>query len=137
MKVVIDTQILLRSIPKNAPEKIIYHAFGKKEFTWVFSNEIVSEYAELVSKWYGIETMSFMLSILLESENHQRFEPSYKWQLVEEDPDDNKFIDCAIGANADYLVTDDNHIRRIIKRKNPFPPIKIISFAEFMLILEK
>ena len=75
MKVVIDTHILLRSIPKLSPEKIIYYAFAEKEFTWVLSNEILSEYAELVSKWYGVETMSFILSILLESENHQRFEP--------------------------------------------------------------
>ncbi|MBA4852932.1 putative toxin-antitoxin system toxin component, PIN family [Emticicia sp. BO119] len=137
MKVVIDTQILLRSIPKLAPEKIIYHAFDKKEFTWVLSNEILTEYAELVSKWYGVQTMSFVLSLLLESENHQLFEPSYKWQLVEDDPDDNKFVDCAIGANADYLVTDDKHIRKLLKREHPFPPIEIVSFAEFKQILER
>jgi putative PIN family toxin of toxin-antitoxin system len=136
MKVVIDTQILLRSIPKNALEKIIYHAFDRKEFTWVVSNEIISEYAELISKWYGVQTMSFILSILLESENHQRFEPSYKWQLLEDDPDDNKFVDCALGANVDFLVSDDKHIRNLLRKTKPFPPIQIVSFAEFKKILE-
>jgi uncharacterized protein len=59
-----------------------------------------------------------VLSSLLSAINHQRFEPSYKWQLVEKDPDDNKFVDCAVGVNADYLVSDDKHIRKKPAKNN-------------------
>lgn len=42
----------------------------------------------------------------------------FRFQLIESDPDDNKFVDCAIAANADYIVTEDTH----------FNPLKMISF---------
>ena len=60
----------------------------------------------------------------------------YKGQLIEDDPDDNKFVNCAIGANADYLINDDWHIRKLLNRQQPFSPIHIVSFAEFRGILE-
>jgi uncharacterized protein len=46
-----------------------------------------------------------------------------------------KFVDCAIGANADYLVSDDRHIRDLLKIPDLFPPIPIISLKKFKNIL--
>ena len=136
MKVVIDTNVLLRSIPRHAPEHLIYDAFVSNKFNWVFSNEILFEYAEIIALFYNEKLMDMVLSILLQAENVERFEPSYKWQLVINDPDDNKFVDCAIGANVDYLVTDDRDIRLLLKNPNLFPPIPIVSFRQFKKILE-
>jgi len=68
--------------------------------------------------------------------NHQRFEPSYKYNLPLSDPDDAKFVDCAVGANVDYLVTDDKHILNLLKIPNLFPPIPIVTFAQFKRILD-
>ena len=79
--------------------------------------------------------MEIVFSILLTSVNTQRYEPSYKWQLVFDDPDDDKFVDCAIGANVDYLVTNDRHIRNLLKIPELFPPIPIITFEEFRTVL--
>jgi putative PIN family toxin of toxin-antitoxin system len=137
MKVVIDTNILLRSIPENNPERCIYDAFVEKRFTWVFSNEILSEYAEMIASKYSVRAMEIVLTILLQSKNHQRFEPSYKWQLVINDPDDNKFVDCAIGANVDYLISDDKHITNLRKIPQLFPVIPVVSFKAFKEILDK
>jgi putative PIN family toxin of toxin-antitoxin system len=136
MKVVIDTNVLLRSISKHNAERSIYKAFDGKKFTWVFSNEILLEYAEIIGDRYSDKTADLILTILLKSNNHQKFEPSYKWQLVTDDPDDNKFVDCALGANVDYLVTDDKHMINLLKIPNLFPPIPIVSFKEFSKILE-
>lgn len=135
MKVVIDTNVLLRSIAKQNPERLIYDAFADKKFTWVVSNEILSEYAEIISDRYSIRTMEIILTIILQSKNHQRFELSFKWQLVTDDPDDNKFVDCALGANVDYLVSDDKHIKNLLKVRNSFPPIPIVTFKQFSKIL--
>ena len=137
MKVVIDTMVLLNSIPSKNAERIIYDAFMEKKFVWVYSTEILMEYSEKIEEMYSPETMRIVLEILLHTKNTQQFEPSYKWQLVEEDPDDNKFVDCAIGVNADYLVSNDKHIRKLLKKENPFPPIQIVSFVEFREILER
>jgi uncharacterized protein len=135
MKYVIDTNGLLKSIPKRGQYKWLYEAWLNEEFTWVFSNEILSEYAEIIERRYSANAADFVLKILLTASNHERYEPSFKWNLVETDPDDNKFVDCAIGAGVDYLVSEDKHIRNLRKTPNLFPPVPVITFKEFKEIL--
>lgn len=50
------------------------------------------------------------------------------------DDDDNKFADCAIAANADYLVTNDKHFN--VLKSVAFPKIQIIKIDGFMEILK-
>ena len=136
MKVVIDTNGFLASVPLKGKNKWLYHAFMEEKFIWVFSNEILSEYSEILAQKFGSNTTDFVLSSILSSSNHLKFEPSYKWQLVTKDPDDDKFVDCAIGANVDFLVTDDKHILNLLKINNLFPPIPIITFRQFREVLK-
>ena len=136
MRVVIDTNGLLNAIPKRGSKKWLYNAFIASAFTWVFSNEILTEYDELICQKFSQDVSNYVLSSLLVSANHQRFEPSYKYNLPLNDPDDRKFVDCAIGANVDYLVTNDKHILNLLKIPNLFPPIPIVTFAQFKEILD-
>jgi predicted nucleic acid-binding protein len=53
---------------------------------------------------------------------------------MEKDPDDNKFFDCAVASNADYLVSEDKHFN--ILKHIPFPSVNAIKTAEFKSILE-
>lgn len=135
MKVVIDTHVFLSAIPLKAPNKWLYYAFLDETFIWVFSNEIFAEYEEIASKLFGTKTADFVLKSLLSSTNHWCYDPSYKWQLVEKDPDDNKFVDCAIGANVDYLVSDDRHIRSLLQIPDLFPPVPVVTLQQFKTLL--
>lgn len=137
MRVVIDTNGFLSAIPAGGKNKWLYHAFVHEEFIWVVSNEIISEYSELVDFKFDSVTMNFVINSILSSENHIRYEPSFKWQLVESDPDDNKFVDCALGANVDYLVTNDGDILNLLKIPDLFPPIPIVTFEQFRRILNR
>ncbi|HET7898075.1 MAG TPA: PIN domain-containing protein, partial [Flavisolibacter sp.] len=57
----------------------------------------------------------------------------YHWNAITADPDDNKFFDAAVAANADYLVTNDSHFN---EAKNiSFPKLSIISAAAFLDLL--
>ena len=58
----------------------------------------------------------------------------YKWLLIESDPDDDKFVDCAVAGNVDFLVTNDRHYN--ILKTIGFPPVNVISLEEFKLIYE-
>ncbi len=49
------------------------------------------------------------------------------------DLDDNKFVDCYIGGNADFLVTNDHHFT--ILKKLDFPKLAIISIDDFLSLL--
>ena len=57
----------------------------------------------------------------------------YRWKLIEADPDDDKFVDCAVAYGADYLVTNDKHFR--ILENIDFPPVSVISLSGFEKIL--
>ena len=57
----------------------------------------------------------------------------YRWQLITADPDDDKFVDCAVASNAAYLVTHDNHFN--VLQKTDFPQIRVIDLATFKVIL--
>lgn len=56
--------------------------------------------------------------------------PSYHFRLIETDPDDNKFVDCAIAARAKFIVTEDHHFD--VLRTIDFPKVEIIGLDEFM-----
>jgi predicted nucleic acid-binding protein len=58
----------------------------------------------------------------------------YFWQLLQKDPDDNKFSDCAVAANADYLVTDDKDFN--VLSLIGFPKIQVISKTDFLALLK-
>jgi predicted nucleic acid-binding protein len=59
--------------------------------------------------------------------------PYFKWNLIVADPDDNKFVDCALNAGAYYIVTNDKHFN-ILKQMN-FPYVKTVGIDEFKKIL--
>ncbi len=137
MKLVIDTNGLLSSIPNGSSRRWLYDAFISKKFVWVFSNEILTEYEEMIAFEYSQKAADLVLNILLTSTNHEKHEPAYRWQLVEDDPDDNKFVDCAISSNVDFLVSDDHHITKLRKIANLFPPFSILTFDELKVYFEK
>lgn len=82
-----------------SPNKWLCDAFIDEQFIWVGSNEIISEYSEIIGQNFGHRVSIFVLESLITTENFQQYEPSDKWQIAEKDPDDNKFVDCAVVVN--------------------------------------
>ena len=64
-----------------------------------------------------------------------RKDPHYTFALIEADKDDNKFVDCAIAANAKCIATEDKHFR--VLKNIPFPKVEILGIEEFSLYLER
>jgi len=58
----------------------------------------------------------------------QIVEPKKKISVVKDDPDDNKIIECAIEAKADYIISQDKHLLKLKSYKN----IKIITPDDFL-----
>ena len=57
-----------------------------------------------------------------------------KINVIEEDPPDNKFLQCAVEAKADYLISGDN--KHLLPLKN-FQGIKIITPGEFLKLYQE
>jgi predicted nucleic acid-binding protein len=82
----------------------------------------------------GVERTDLQLSELLNLSNVHQIKPFYFWQLIEQDADDNKFVDCAVSCGADYLVSNDRHFE--ILASIEFPRLKVVKAEEFLKILE-
>ena len=59
-----------------------------------------------------------------------RVEPQFRFNIITADKDDNKFVDCAIAANADFVITEDQHFTALVKagyRPQPITPQAFIA----------
>jgi len=54
----------------------------------------------------------------------------FKYHVIFNAIKENKFVDCALAANADFLVTNDKHFK--ILKKIDFPKIETIRAEEFI-----
>jgi putative PIN family toxin of toxin-antitoxin system len=132
MKVVIDTNIFLVSISRKSPLHWIFEALLNRKFDLCLTNEIISEYEEIIGIHMGKEVADATLKFLMELENVERVSIYFRWNLIK-DADDNKFTDCALACGANYLVTHDADFRFLKKLK--FPKVAVITADEFNKIL--
>ena len=133
-RIVLDTNCLLMCIPKNSPYRIVWDAFLNGEFTLCLSNEIVEEYLEILSNKTTASIAGNVISTILNQHNVELINPHYRFGLIQADVDDNKFVDCAIVANAEYLVSNDSHFR--ILEQIPFPKVNLLRLKSFSRMLK-
>ena len=129
MKLVIDTNVLLVCISTYSRFHWLYQAIIKEKVTLFITNEIMSEYAEKLLEKLNVETAFTTLRTLTELDNVVQTTVFYHFNLIQADPDDNKFADCAIAANVDYLITNDKHFN-VLKDKD-FPIVNVIRLEDF------
>ena len=89
-RVVIDTNVLRTTINRKNFEFFIYEAFRDKKFDWVISTEILNEYTEKLTEFYSYQTADFIVSVLCSATNVIFAEPYFVWNIIENDPDDNR-----------------------------------------------
>ncbi|WP_366145465.1 PIN domain-containing protein [Methylovulum sp.] len=49
---------------------------------------------------------------------------------MDADKDDNKFVDCAVAGNADFLVSNDRHFN--VLKTIEFPKLQVFTIFEFI-----
>jgi putative PIN family toxin of toxin-antitoxin system len=132
--IVIDTNSLIMSISSRGGYHKIWQSFLAGDFMLCISNEILEEYAEVIARNISVNVARYVVYSIMERDNVRQIVPSYKWNLITADPDDNKFVDCAIAANARFLVTEDHHFN--VLKSIPFPSVSVINIDEFLAELE-
>lgn len=133
LKAVIDTNVLIKTVKRSNAEFAIYKAFASEHFDWVVSTGILNEYEEKLAEFYSAKTAQLIVEILCTAPNVIFAEPHFQWNIIEEDPDDNKFSDLAISSNADCLVTFDRHFN--VFKELDFPVLRILGPEEFTKLL--
>lgn len=132
MRVVIDTNVLLVSISSRSPHHWIFQGILQKRFDLVVSTEILSEYTEIIQKHMGSGVADSVLGVIESLENLVQVSSYFKFNLIKSDPDDNKFVDCAIAANADFILTEDKHFLQL--ENVGFRKVEVKTISEFKSI---
>ena len=128
--VVIDTNCLLQILARRSPYRPIWDAFLAGKFQLCVSNEILEEYQEILEKQITLSVAENVVLLILNQKNVSFVDPHFRLGLITADPDDNKFVDCAFAAGADYLVSEDSHFNVLLT--TPFPHINLVTLDEFM-----
>ena len=111
--VVIDTNCLLQMLGRYNRYHCLWEAFLQERFIWCISNDIVNEYEEILTLKASAKVAYLFMQTLMRSPNIAKNDPYFHFGLIEQDKDDNKFVDCAIVAGADYIVSEDSHFRTL------------------------
>jgi len=133
MRIVLDTNSLIQSVSPRSRYHAVWESLVDGRNTLCVSNEIIAEYLEILQRFIDYDTAETIIKTILNSKFVEFITPYYNFGLITQDPDDNKFVDCAIAANARYIVTNDHHYN-ILKGIN-FPPVNVINLDDFMKLL--
>lgn len=133
MKVVFDTNIFISAfvIPGSKAEWAYLHCL-KGDFTLYSSVAILTETAQKLREKFGWQENKITrllkaiskVAVVLKTKTHIH--------LLDDDPD-NRILECAIAAKADFIVTGDKHL---ISLKH-FQNISILKLSNFLEVLKR
>ena len=132
-KVVIDNNIYISAIFWGGkPREVV--DLGRDENMLVFtSSSIEREIAEKLRTKFSLNEEETSQIISDFSTFTIPVKAIKKIKAVPADPDDDKFIECAVSCGANFIISGDQHLLRIKEYKG----IKILTAAEFLLLMLK
>ncbi|MEZ0610487.1 putative toxin-antitoxin system toxin component, PIN family [Fibrella sp. WM1] len=98
MRVVVDTNVLWVSVSRRSASHWIFQAILNGSLTLCVTTEILEEYAEIMSSKLGTDASEAVLSVFDNLPNLELITRYYRWHAITNDPDDDKFVDCAVGS---------------------------------------
>lgn len=128
-RIVLDTNILIASIGRKSPFRWVFDSIINGRVLLCVSNDILFEYEEVIARKAGNHVAENVVNFLTVSPFTNKIDIYFNFGLIGEDPSDNKFADCAVSANADFLVSNDRHFHPL--KKIEFPKINLFTIQEF------
>ena len=127
---VVDTNSLIQSLPRRSRYHDLWLSFFDGRNKMCVSNEILEEYEEILERKTSHDLASTVIKTILNNPYTLLISPYFRFDLISSDPDDNKFVDCAVASNARFIVTHDKHFE--VLKYVDFPRIEIITHNEIM-----
>src|SRR6266542_1863763 len=139
MRVVLDTNTIISRYlsPSGTPARIFQY-WEQGAFTLVVSEPILVEiervfFYPLINKRLRLSDKAIAGIVAGFATFWELVTPQQRLRVVEADPDDDMFIECAVEGKADYLVSGDPHLTDI----KEYEGIQILTPAQFVILLER
>jgi len=137
MKIVLDTNVAVSAAasPKGPPAEIV-RAWRAHSLTWVTSPPLLDELERtLLSSrigrylaWGEDEIAEFLAAVRQAAEVTS---PTDRIDVIRDDPADNRVLEAAVSAQADYVVSGDHHLLDL----KTYQGVQIVTPARFVAIL--
>lgn len=134
IRVVIDTNVFISSFFGGVPKNII-NLWKSGTITLCLSQKIIEEYIEVLNR-LGLEDkkeIHKLTRLFAEGYNSLFTAQTPKIEVVKDDPDDDKFLECAVALDCKIIISGDKHLNEIKK----YIDIDILSPRDFINLFEK
>jgi len=128
LKVVFDTNVYISAILTSGTPRKILNLEREGKFNLFISEPVLLEVERVLR--LKVKLDSFKISIILDSIRDISIfvSPSFTLSVVERDKSDDRILECALEAKADYIISGDSHLLSL----KEYQGIKILSPAEFL-----
>jgi len=136
MKITVDTNVLISATFWYGDSYRVIEAVEQKKISLILSEDIIEEYRGVL----GYEEIKEKIrnTNLATKQSVQKIVslariviPTRKINVVHDDPDDNRIIECAVAGNVNYLITQDRHLLKL----KEFEGIKILTPHDFLRLI--
>ena len=114
MKIVIDTNVFVSSFFGGNPKKII-DLWKQGHLTLCVSDKTLDEYLAVLQR-LGLEDekeLGELIEFFSRGFNLLFTKKTPRLEVVKNDPEDDKFIECAVELKAEYIITGDKALESI------------------------
>ena len=130
MKIVLDTNVFISGIFWSGPPYQILQAWKANKIQLVASPEILNEYdqtSKILSKQYpGVDLSPFIELLAIYAQIHV---PTFQFsEQISRDPDDDKFILCALSAKISTIISGDRDLLCL----SGYEGLEILKPADFV-----
>ena len=131
--IVLDTNCLLAILSSDSRYHSVWTDLKAGRICLCVSTEVLNEYEEILAAKVSAEFAAVVMKQVLCFPCLKRVTPTYFLQLIEADPDDNKFVDCAFCGEAELIVTNDAHFN--VLATIPFPKLVVMKLQDFVELI--
>jgi len=128
VRIVLDTNVFVSGVFFRGPPYEILKAWQDDRFQLVISEEILQEYREvgeaLAKRFSGVDLSPILELLIVKAELTES--PSLL-EAVCDDPEDDKFLACALAGNSKLIISGDKHLLKI----SGYRGIKVIKPRKF------
>lgn len=133
--IVLDTNCLLQSLPSKSPFHKIWSDVLDGKICLCVNTDILEEYEEKIAEKSSTDIAHNVVEAIANLSTTIFQDSYYHFDLLTEDVDDNKFVDCAIASDAEYIVTNDHHFG--VLKDIDWPKVEIRNIVDFVKEIEQ
>ena len=128
--IVLDTNCLLQVLPSKSIYHKVWTDILEGKISLCVNTDILEEYEEVLARKTTPQIANNIVEAIANLTTTTMQNTYVHFELLPADSDDNKFVDCAVASDAEYIVTNDKHFNPL--KHIPWPKVEIIKLTEFI-----